>query len=208
MKKGILLFGMVFFALLSIATISSCDKEEDQPIENNCNLTTEQEEGLLYMREEEKLARDVYNHLYDKWNLNVFKNIAKSEQEHMDALLDEVDVCKFEDSVLPEAGKFNNSHIQDLYDALIAKGDLSLIDALEVGATIEDVDIFDLDNFSSKTENETLLDIYSKLTCGSRNHMRAFTGQLEIKGITYTPQFISQEQFDSIISGDHERCGQ
>ena len=159
------------------------------------------------MREEEKLARDVYNHLYDKWNLNVFKNIAKSEQEHMDALLGEVDVCKFDDSVLPEDGKFNNSHIQDLYDALIVKGDLSLIDALEVGATIEDVDIFDLDNFSTKTENETLLDIYGKLTCGSRNHMRAFTGQLEIKGITYTPQFISQEQFDGILDGDHEQCG-
>ncbi len=209
MKKGIWFFGMVFFALFSITTISSCDKDEDDdPIENNCDLTTEQEEGLLYMREEEKLARDVYNHLYSKWNLNVFKNIAKSEQEHMDALLAEVDVCKFDDPVLPEGGKFNNSHIQELYDALIAKGDISLIDALEVGATIEDVDIFDLDNFSAKTENETLLDIYSKLTCGSRNHMRAFIGQLENKGRTYTPQFIGQEQFDGILAGDHERCGQ
>jgi len=207
MKKGIWFLGMVFFTLLSATIIISCEKEEDTPIENNCNLTTEQEEGLLYMREEEKLARDVYNHLYTKWNLNVFKNIAKSEQQHMDALLDEVDVCKFEDSVLPEAGKFNNSHIQDLYDALIAKGDLSLIDALEVGATIEDVDIFDLDNFSAKTESETLLDIYSKLTCGSRNHMRAFIGQLENNGSTYKPQFISQEHFDSILNGDHEQCG-
>ncbi len=208
MKKGIWFFGMVFFALLSITTISSCDKDDDDdPIENNCDLNTEQEEGLLYMREEEKLARDVYNHLYGKWNLNVFKNIAKSEQEHMDALLAEVDVCKFDDSVLPEDGKFNNSHIQELYDALIAKGDISLKDALEVGATIEDVDIFDLDNFSTKTENETLLGIYSKLTCGSRNHMRAFIRQLENIGITYTPQFIGQEQFDSILDGDHEQCG-
>jgi hypothetical protein len=159
------------------------------------------------MREEEKLARDVYNYLHKKWSINVFKNIAKSEQNHMDLLLDEVDLCKFEDSVLPEDGKFNNSHIQELYDGLIAKGDKSLVDALQVGATIEDVDIFDLDNFSSKTEDETLLKIYENLTCGSRNHMRAFVGWLEKEGVDYTPQFISQEQYDGIINGDHERCG-
>lgn len=208
MKKGIWILGMLFFALLSTTAIVSCEKDDDTPIENNCNLTTEQEEGLLYMREEEKLARDVYNYLYEKWNLNVFKNIGKAEQKHMDALLGEVDVCKFEDSVLPEAGKFNNTHIQELYDALTTKGDKSLVDALEVGATIEDVDIFDLDNYSAKTDSETLLKVYDNLNCGSRNHMRAFIGQLESQGVTYTPQFISQDQFDEILKGDHESCGQ
>lgn len=139
--------------------------------------------------------------------MDIFKNIAKAEQNHMDKLLQQVDLCNFEDSVLPEEGEFNNSHIQDLYDALTTQGDISLVEAYKVGSTIEDVDIFDLDEFSLKTENETLLDIYGNLTCGSRNHMRAFIKQLENEGESYTPQFISQEHFDSILGGDHERCG-
>ncbi|NCB02187.1 MAG: DUF2202 domain-containing protein, partial [Spirochaetia bacterium] len=44
------------------------------------------EEGILLMREEEKLARDVYLTLYEKWNLRTFSNIARAEQKHMDAV--------------------------------------------------------------------------------------------------------------------------
>jgi hypothetical protein len=200
---------ILFSGTIAVTVISSCEKdEEDNNDITTCELTREQQQGLLYMREEEKLARDVYNYLYEKWNVNIFKNIAKSEQHHMDLLLDEVDLCKFEDPVLPEAGKFTNSHIQELYDALTTKGDKSLIDALEVGATIEDVDIYDLNNFSDQTDNKTLLEIYDILTCGSRNHMRAFTGWLENKEEKYSPQFISTELYDSIINGEHENCGQ
>ena len=200
---------ILFSGTIAVTVISSCEKdEEDNNDITTCELTWEQQQGLLYMREEEKLARDVYNYLYEKWNVNIFKNIAKSEQHHMDLLLDEVDLCKFEDPVSPEAGKFTNSHIQELYDALTTKGDKSLIDALEVGATIEDVDIYDLNNFSDQTDNKTLLEIYDILTCGSRNHMRAFTGWLENKEEKYSPQFISTELYDSIINGEHENCGQ
>jgi len=207
MKKRNLFLAILFLSGITTVSFMSCDKDDDTPVENNCELTTEQQNGLLYMREEEKLARDVYNHLYTKWNLNIFKNIAKSEQMHMDLLLDEVDLCKFDDSVLPEDGKFNNSHIQDLYDSLIEKGEKSIVDALEVGATIEDVDIFDLDKFSSETEDKTLLDIYDNLNCGSRNHMRAFVSWLDKEGQSYTPQFITSEKYNSILTGDHEQCG-
>ena len=203
-------FALMTMSLFFLVTFASCDKDQDEDTvetTEKCDLTKEQEEGLLYMREEEKLARDVYNYLYDKWKVNIFKNIAKSEQYHMDLLLQEVDLCKFDDPVLPEAGKFTNKHIQELYDALTAQGDKSLVDALKVGATVEDVDIFDLMNYSSKTNNDKLLDIYDKLTCGSRNHMRAFVSWLNNEGDDYTPQYISQELFNSIINGEHERCG-
>lgn len=38
------------------------------------------------MREEEKLARDVYLTFGEKWGLTLFTNIAKSEQTHTDAV--------------------------------------------------------------------------------------------------------------------------
>jgi len=203
-------FALMAMSLVFLTTFVACDNDDDDaPVDNTeqCDLTKEQEEGLLYMREEEKLARDVYNYLYDKWQVNIFKNIAKSEQYHMDLLLEEVNLCKFDDPVLPEAGKFTNTHIQELYDALTAKGDKSLVDALEVGATVEDVDIYDLMNYSAKTTNQKLLDIYDKLTCGSRNHMRSFVSWLKNEGKDYTPQFISKELYESIINSEHERCG-
>jgi len=207
-RKIIMILAILsFFAAISFTSCSDDDDPDSNVTTENCELTKDQEEGLLYMREEEKLARDVYNYLYDKWNVNIFKNIAKSEQYHMDLLLEEVDLCKFDDPVLPEAGKFTNTHIQELYDALTAKGDKSLVDALEVGATVEDVDIFDLMNYSEKTDNKKLLDIYDKLTCGSRNHMRAFVSWLKNEGKDYTPQYISQELYNSIINSEHERCG-
>ena len=43
--------------------------------------------SLAFMREEEKLARDVYTNLYAKWGVSIFNNISKSEQTHMDAVL-------------------------------------------------------------------------------------------------------------------------
>ena len=42
---------------------------------------------LLYMREEEKLAHDVYVFLYDLWGLPVFNNIAASESTHTASVL-------------------------------------------------------------------------------------------------------------------------
>jgi len=38
---------------------------------------------LRFMREEEKLARDVYLKLFDTWKLTVFSRIARSEQRHL-----------------------------------------------------------------------------------------------------------------------------
>ncbi len=47
-------------------------------------LNSSEVQGILYMREEEKLARDVYLKLYEMWKLPIFKNIAESEQIRMD----------------------------------------------------------------------------------------------------------------------------
>ena len=208
LKRNLVLGGfMALFALLVV--FSSCNKD-DENITNqtDCSLTPEQIDGIQYMREEEKLARDVYHFLSEKWNVQVFSNIEKSEQNHMDQLLSLVVSCEIDDYVLPGYGEFTNPHIQDLYDLLTAKGSLSLKDALEVGATIEDVDIYDLEEFALETDNETLLDIYESLTCGSRNHMRSFVNQLNIIGAEYTPQYISQAEYESILDGDHEKCAQ
>ena len=164
--------------------------------------------GLQYTREEEKLARDVYLTLYDVWGMNIFNNIAQSEQTHTDSvkmLLDKYDIA---DPVVDDTiGVFRNQELQKLYDNLTNQGGVSLVEALNVGALIEDLDIYDLQTEIAKTDNEDIILVYENLMRGSRNHMRSFVSQLETNGGSYTPQHITQAEFDSIIADTQERGG-
>ncbi|HSG67536.1 MAG TPA: DUF2202 domain-containing protein [Bacteroidales bacterium] len=171
------------------------------------SISPEEEEMIVYMREEEKLAHDVYLHFNEIYDLSVFGNIATSEQRHMDRILCLLLHYGIEDPASAEPGVFNNSDLQQLYNDLTAQGEVSLVDALGVGATIEDLDIFGLEGYISQTSNGAIITVFEHLMCGSRNHMRAFVSQLENNNENYTPQFISQEDYDEIIAGSIERCG-
>jgi hypothetical protein len=163
-------------------------------------------EDLVFMREEEKLARDVYRALDDLWGMRVFRNIAGAEQSHMNALLTLLEKYEIPDPVGSNGpGEFSSSQLQTLYDELIAQGSQSLIDALVVGATIEDLDIHDLDTALGRTDNEDIRTVYQNLQKGSRNHLRAFVGLLEDSGVPYEPQYISTDEFEQIMSTPWER---
>jgi len=160
--------------------------------------------GLLWMREEEKLARDVYLALADLWDVRVFANIARSEQSHMDALETLLDRYGLEDPVGDNpAGVFSDPAIQALYDDLLARGRTSLVEALAVGATIEDLDIVDLRERASAVAD--IARVYANLEMGSGNHLRAFVTNLERRGASYTPAYLSQAAFDAIISSPRAR---
>ena len=100
---------------------------------------------------------------------------------------------------------FTDQHLADLYTQLTTAGEKSLLDAVIVGATIEDLDIKDLMELSEDVDAEDILMVYRNLTKGSRNHMRAFHAQIQRNSGSYTPQFISQDLFDSIVSSPRER---
>lgn len=176
-------------------------------INPSAEISIEEADMLKYMREEEKLARDVYTTLSAQYSLPVFKNIAKSEQWHMDRVLCLLNYYNLEDPASAEIGVFNNQGLQELYNSLIAQGSTSLIDALTVGATIEDTDIHDLNQYIGQTENEAIITIFQHLACGSGNHMRAFSRLLTKNDVVYRPQFISQDEYDAILSSANGPCG-
>ncbi|MDH4146309.1 MAG: DUF2202 domain-containing protein, partial [Acidimicrobiia bacterium] len=162
-------------------------------------------DGLEYMREEEKLARDVYQTLGAQWDLGVFDNIAASEQTHTDAIVTLLDRYGIGDPARPEVGAFASPVLQDLHDRLVAKGSASLVDALTVGATIEDLDIIDIE--ARKTGVADIDLVYDNLMKGSRNHLRSFVDELEAQGATYVPQYLGQEAYDAIVTSPVERGG-
>ncbi len=163
-------------------------------------------EGILLMREEEKLARDVYLTLYDKWGLRTFTNIAGAESTHMDAMGILLERYNLEDPIKSDTiGVFTNPEMQNLYNTLVAQGSESFNAALNVGATIEDLDIYDLERLIEDTDNDDLKIVYQNLLKGSRNHMRAFDMQLSRNGIDYQAQYISDESLSIILNTDMER---
>jgi hypothetical protein len=157
------------------------------------------------MLEEEKLARDVYTYLGGLWELPVFENIMQSEIQHVAAVETLLVSYGLEYEILAP-GSFENTELQALYDDLIAAGTEDLEAALWVGATIEDLDILDLQEFIDATETETIQAVFESLQCGSRNHLRAFIASLQDLGVAYIPQYITMELFETIINSDMEQC--
>jgi hypothetical protein len=139
------------------------------------DLTTEEVAGLLFMREEEKLARDVYNQMYALWGLRVFQNIASSEQNHMDQVKLLMDRYGLASPAL-DPGQFSDPKLQALYDQLITQGSVSLEEALKVGSLIEQTDINDLQTRLAQTDNADIQFVYNNLLNASNNHLRALSG--------------------------------
>jgi hypothetical protein len=165
-------------------------------------LSDAEVDGLIFMREEEKLARDVYLTLYDYWGLPLFQNISQAEQTHTDSVKTLLDNYGIEDPVVnDQIGVFTNQDLQSLYDQLIEQGSVSVSEALKVGAAIEEIDILDLEERLNQTDNADIQQVYNNLLSGSFNHLRAFVSNLERQtGETYVPQFMSQDAYDAIIN--------
>ena len=175
-------------------------------------------EDLMFMREEEKLARDSYLVLGEEWGLRIFSNIAESEQRHMNALKRLLDKFGLKDPVVDESasgiGDFDNTYLEVLFNELMIWGLESEMDSLKVGAAIEEVDIRDIHHAIIRADNEDIITTYESLLCGSRNHLRAFVGQIEINGEEYVPFLEYDPETDelkdlyAIIDSPMERdCG-
>ena len=144
-------------------------------------LSQEEEDGLIHMRIEEKLARDVYKVMGDLWNHKVFLNIQLSEQKHMDAIKRLLDKYNVPDPLTTDSvGVFPDPQFQLLYDQLILQGNQSLQEAFLVGKTIEELDIEDLTYQLTFVDNPDIIRVYQNLKSASEKHLAAFTKYLNM----------------------------
>jgi len=163
-------------------------------------VTDRDAEGLLFMWEEEKMAKDVYTFFNEKYNHRIFGNINKSEAMHQSAINRLMEGFAITRQGSDTPGVFNNKQIGELYNTLIERGEKSFIEALKAGALIEETDILDLKTWLNETENPFITRVYSNLLRASENHLRAFTGVLKIQEIIYEPEILNDDYYFAILN--------
>ncbi|OYY73877.1 MAG: hypothetical protein B7Y40_07500 [Gammaproteobacteria bacterium 28-57-27] len=180
-------------------------------------LTQAEVDEILFMREEEKLARDVYADLATYWQaqagtvpvVTIMSNIVKAEQSHMDSVKGVLECYGLPDPVGANepSGIFLNQELAQLYTTLMTRGKTSQNEALKVGGLIEEVDIEDLQRSIEISQQAYTDQVYAALMCGSRNHLRGFAGQLIKTQGKYTAQLLPQATVDAILATENETCG-
>ena len=176
---------------------AGCDRDNTDP------LNETESKAVMQLREEEKLARDVYQVLskHDP----VFSSVQASEQNHLDAVGRLISNHDLDDPIAgKDVGEFSSEEMQDLHDQLVEIGSRSLEDALMVGTEIEELDIRDLYAFTPSAEHNDVENVFGNLARGSRNHLRTFHSMLIDSGGSYAPKYLDQATFDSIVNSDLE----
>jgi hypothetical protein len=203
MKASRILFVLTAVLMIQCETMPArlFEEIEKKPEISKAILSEHEKNSLMHLREEEMLAYDVYTLLSGLYNVPIFRNIAKSEMIHTTRVKGLIDNYELEDPAMDhKPGVFKDEGIQDLYDQLTGKGKMSYKDAIVVGLTIEDLDIFDLEKaLEAEVDNEDIVGVYNFLLMGSKHHMNAFYFQAKSNDIEYFPQYISQEHFVEIV---------
>lgn len=226
LKKSIALTGVMVFGAASIATSTAyAQKATEQDLQSS--LDSVEASHLTFMREEEKLARDVYLTLAGMYPAqSLFNTIATtSEQTHTDIIRDKLAQYGLPDpnpdtNDLPTSlgvflGEEWGWYFTEKFGALVKKGSESELAALYVGAFIEELDMHDIefcpgvmvDNGYPEicglqyTDESGIKNAYKSLIDGSESHLRAYVGQIEaVIGVgNYEAQYITQEELDAIL---------
>jgi hypothetical protein len=162
-------------------------------------LSSRDKDGLLFIWEEEKAARDLYTSLYESDNLSIFIKLSRSEQSHMDQAKAIIDEYALAIPGKDEKGVFQNQTLQKIHDELLAKGLSSDQDALTVAATFEEISIIDLEKELDATHAEDVKAMYQGLLAGSRKHLRSYVSDLKSRGIQYDPQYLGKDEFEKTV---------
>ena len=193
--------GTAAYTLLASTMLGSHNAMATDSDPETSELSEDEIKHLEYMREEEKLARDVYLTMYETWGLPVFSRIAESEQLHTDAVKAKLEKYGLVDPVVDDtAGVFVDTDLAVLYDTLILQGEVSELDALYVGGAIEEIDMIDIQEAIDHSDSKDVIRVYENLMKGSESHLRAFVSQIEEMGVEYQAQYLPQEEVDAIVN--------
>lgn len=181
-----------------ILTLTTAETAPDAPGGAVAALSSAEKEGLLFIWEEEKAARDLYSSFYNDNNLTIFPDLARSESSHMDQARAVIDRHNL---TIPDnnEGVFENQTLQRIHDDLLAEGEKSDADALKAAAAFEEISILDLERELAAAETEEVKTVYQGLLAGSRKHLRSYVSDLKDQGIEYRPRYLEMGEFEDTV---------
>jgi hypothetical protein len=170
MNNRKIICAIFLFWLSTITSAGTCVAAEKGHAGKNSTLAVDTLDTLRYIREEVKLARDLYGALSDIWGLEVFEKSAKGKQSLMDAVSDLLKSYGFDDPA-DDAGKFVDSDLQELYSYLIDQGKQSRSNAIDVTILIEQTVIADLNDVFLQIKEKDVYKVLALLKKDSENHL-------------------------------------
>jgi hypothetical protein len=170
------------------------------PRSPNAPLGESDRRTLLYVSEQEKLARDLYASLSETWRLDVFHTTSGSEDIHADALRTLLARYRLPDpSQGLGRGEFTSVDLAERYDDLIARGRFSPVEALKAAASVEELEIQDIGSRLRRVQAPELQNVLENVVASDKHHLRSLVVALRRLGHTYAPSRLPREQFDTIL---------
>jgi hypothetical protein len=151
---------------------------------------------LWYQCELEKVAMDFYDAMYEKYDLISFRNLSRSEKQHMECLQLLIKEVGNPDLVeLQSAGKFKHKDLQDLYNKVMKLGNESIDKAFIASANLEEKNIKDVETLLTLSDNDDYQISLNKLLSSSKCHLNVMVCQLKNKGIGYKPVLLTLNEY-------------
>ncbi|MGF1548499.1 MAG: DUF2202 domain-containing protein [Thiotrichales bacterium] len=165
--------------------------------------------GVIFLREEEKLASDLLALAASRWGEPAFANAMAAEKTHSEAVrLLMARHAIYDPAAGKGAGIYEDRGLQTLFEALRARIELSLIDALLVAAEVTEISLMDIASHAANvSDNPDILHVYALMTTASRNHLRIFVRQITSLGIRYQAQYLAQQNLEAIVASAFETSG-
>lgn len=177
---------------------------ETPPFDSTADLTADEIEFVYAVREDEKVARDLYTAFFEKYSLKTFSNISRSEANHMRAVEILLEYYEIDFPAAGEYGVFEDSARQAIYDSLLAKGNTAL-EGFRVMAQLEEENIVSYRNVLSDITNPNIKIVIENLGKASENHFKAAIRQITALGGTYAPKLMNQEEYKAMIAKGFEQ---
>ncbi len=187
---------LIFIILSSLLAVPAFSQSQTK-------LEKRDSDAIISVIQEEKVAHDFYEAMYQAHGLVCFRSISKSEGIHMEMVKLLLDVYDIPDPLVDhyyKPGSFKDKKFERLFDDMLRKGSSSIIDALIESARFEELDIYDLETFADITSQTNVRDTFLELSGVSRNHLWAIVKSLEERGVDYEPAVLPARDLNKIIT--------
>ena len=165
------------------------------------DLSQSEKQVLNNARQIEKLAHDVNFTLYSKWNIPAFLRKSSAAEMKTQCVKQLINKYDLQDPVNDnEIGKYADNNLVKIYNNFVEQGSKTLNDAFIVSAQLQDYLIYNLKQDSTKIDNDDIKLVINNLLNSAQRDLAMTVKRLEKFGITYTPKYISQQEFEQIMS--------